>query len=120
MTTLQKIKKRNGGIVDFNHGKIVSAVSKAFLEVLNDPHTEDSQAIGDLVVSATKLRYGGTAALPTVEEVQDLVEHALMERGYYDVAKSYIIYRYEHAKVRQEKQEAELLYFFLLHQHPIL
>ncbi|MBY0539130.1 ribonucleoside-diphosphate reductase subunit alpha [Patescibacteria group bacterium] len=105
MTTLQKIKKRNGAIVDFNHGKIVSAVSKAFLEVLNDPHAEDSQAIGDLVVSATKLRYGGTAALPTVEEVQDLVEHALMERGYYDVAKSYIIYRYEHAKVRQEKQE---------------
>ncbi len=105
MTTLQKIKKRNGTIVDFNHGKIVSAVSKAFLEVLNDPHSEESQSIGDAVVGAVRLRYAGTAALPTVEEVQDLVEHALMDRGYYDVAKSYIIYRYEHTKIRQEKQE---------------
>lgn len=105
MTTLQKIKKRNGTIVDFNHDKIVSAVSKAFLEVLNDAHAEDARSIGEAVVAAVKLRYAGTAAIPTVEEVQDLVEHSLMDRGYYDVAKSYIIYRYEHAKIREEKQE---------------
>src|SRR3989344_6736824 len=105
MTTLQKIKKRNGTISDFNQAKIISAVSKAFLEVLQDAHTDDSQSIGDLVASAVKLRYAGTAAIPSVEEVQDLVEHALMERGYYDVAKSYIIYRYEHSKIRVEKQE---------------
>jgi ribonucleoside-diphosphate reductase alpha chain len=43
--------------------------------------------------------------VPSVEEIQDLVEHALMERGYYDVAKAYIIYRYEHTKIRQEEQQ---------------
>lgn len=106
MSTLQKIKKRNGVIVDFNEGKIVSAVSKAFLDVLKDAHEEDSKAIASLVTSAVSLRYAGTAQIPSVEEVQDLVERAIMERGYYDVAKSYIIYRYEHAKVREIEKEA--------------
>ncbi|MDE2079424.1 MAG: ribonucleoside-diphosphate reductase subunit alpha [Patescibacteria group bacterium] len=106
MTTLPKIKKRNGTIVDFTTDKIVSAVSHAFLEVLSDLHEEDSRAIGEAVTSAVQLRYGGTAAVPSVEEIQDLVEHALMERGYYDVAKAYIIYRYEHTKIRQEEQQA--------------
>lgn len=105
MTITQKTKKRNGTIVDFNQEKIVSAVSRAFLEVLQDPHVDDSRAIGDTVASAVRLRYAGTAAIPSVEEIQDLVEHALMERMYFDVAKAYIIYRYEHSKIRQEQQE---------------
>lgn len=105
MTTLQKIKKRNGTIVDFNEAKITSAVSKAFLDVLNDAKEEESKEIGAAVIGAISLKYGGTAAIPSVEEVQDLVEHSLMQRGFYDVAKSYIIYRYEHAKIREEKQE---------------
>mgnify|MGYP001579980538 CR=1 FL=1 len=105
MTTLQKIRKRNGSIADFDHVKIVSAVKKAFFEVLNDPHEADTNAIGALVSSAVRLRYAGTAQIPSVEEVQDLVERALMERGYFDVAKSYIIYRYEHAKIREVERE---------------
>ncbi|MBV9349442.1 MAG: hypothetical protein JO026_01705 [Patescibacteria group bacterium] len=105
MTTLSKIKKRNGAIVDFNEEKIVAAVGRAFFEVLNDMHAEDASAIGSLVGSAVKLRYSGTAQIPSVEEIQDLVEHALMERGYYDVAKAYIIYRYEHTKIREEEKE---------------
>ena len=105
MTALPKIKKRNGTIADFNQEKIVSAVGRAFFEVLKDLHEEDSSAIGALVASAVKLRYSGTAAVPSVEEIQDLVEHALMDRGYYDVAKAYIIYRYEHTKIRQEEQQ---------------
>ncbi len=105
MITPQKTRKRNGTIVDFNEEKIVSAVSKAFLEVLQDAHADDAAAIGAAVASAVRLRYAGTAAIPSVEEIQDLVEHSLMERSYFDVAKSYIIYRYEHAKIREEKQE---------------
>lgn len=105
MTSTQKTKKRNGTIVDFNQGKIVSAVSKAFFEVLQDTHADESQAIGEAVASAVRLRYAGTASIPSVEEIQDLVEHSLMERSYFDVAKAYIIYRYEHAKIREEKQE---------------
>src|SRR5947209_14359637 len=105
MTMPSKIKKRNGTIADFNEGKIVAAVGRAFLEVLKDVHADDASAIGSLVASAVKLRYAGTAQVPSVEEIQDLVEHALMERNYYDVAKAYIIYRYEHTKIREEQKE---------------
>lgn len=105
MNTLQKIKKRNGSIVDFHPEKIVSAVQKAFRDVLQDAHESDAKEIAELVSGAVRLRYAGTAQIPSVEEVQDLVERALMERGYFDVAKSYIIYRYEHAKIREEKQD---------------
>ena len=50
--------------------------------------------------------------IPTVEEVQDLVEKKIMSEGYLDVAKAYIIYRYEHAKVREDvkKEELEKIY----------
>ncbi len=105
MGDLQKIKKRNGALVDFDQPKIVSAVGKAFQAVLGDPHLDDSRAIAEIVAGAIRLRYGGTALNPQVEEIQDLVERALMERNYFDVAKAYIIYRYEHAKIREEQKE---------------
>lgn len=105
MPPTQKLKKRNGSIVDFVPDKIARAVQKAFLDVLSTPHTDDARAIADVVSAKVAAEYGGTANVPTVETVQDLVERALMERGYFDVAKAYIIYRYEHAKIREEKQE---------------
>jgi ribonucleoside-diphosphate reductase alpha chain len=105
MPPVQKLKKRNGAIVDFIPEKIATAVQKAFLDVLKMPHTEDAQAIADAVAAKVRAEYGGTANVPSVETIQDLVEQALMSRGYFTVAKSYIIYRYEHAKIREEKQE---------------
>ena len=94
MPVVLKIKKRNGIIVDFSVEKIVRAVEKAFLEVLRDKKTEEAQAIAASVTEMVTARYGGSANFPNVEEIQDLVERALMARGYFDVAKSYIIYRY--------------------------
>lgn len=105
MAELQKVKKRNGAIVDFDPTKIAHAVEKAFLEVLKDKKTAESQAIADGVTEMVNARYGGSVNVPNVEEVQDLVERALMSRSYFDVAKAYIIYRYEHAKMREEAQE---------------
>src|SRR3989344_6070304 len=105
MPPVQKLKKRNGTIVDFNPEKIATAVQKAFLDVLAAPHTEDAKAIADSVSEKVSTDYGGTANIPSVETIQDLVEHAIMERGYFEVVKSYIIYRYEHAKIREEKKE---------------
>ncbi|MDE2071552.1 MAG: ribonucleoside-diphosphate reductase subunit alpha, partial [Patescibacteria group bacterium] len=49
-------------------------------------------------------KFGPTAFVPSVEDIQDLVETALMERGYFSVAKAYIIYRYEHQKAREERR----------------
>lgn len=106
MPTVTKIKKRNGSIVDFEPSKISLAVQKAFLDVLKAPHTEDAEGIAASVNTALNEVYTSAAQLPGVEEVQDLVERALMERGYFDVAKSYIIYRYEHAKIREAEKKA--------------
>lgn len=101
-----KIKKRNGTIVPFETEKISTAVQKAFLDVLKNPHSEESRQIAESVAESVGATFGTSADVPTVEGVQDLVERALMGLGYFDVAKSYIIYRYEHAKIReQEKQE---------------
>ncbi len=105
MASMQKIKKRNGEIVDFHPEKITIAVEKSFAAVLGDSHETDAADITRVVVNSIEARFGNTAFMPTVEDIQDLVETALMERGYFHVAKSYIIYRYEHSKLRQEKRE---------------
>src|SRR3989338_315346 len=104
MAVTLKIKKRNGEIADFHPQKITVAVQKAFAAALGDSHDADAADITRVVVDAIDLKFGNTAFIPTVEDIQDLVETALMERGYFSVAKSYIIYRYEHQKIREEKK----------------
>ncbi|NBD74126.1 ribonucleoside-diphosphate reductase subunit alpha [Patescibacteria group bacterium] len=103
MPTIEKIVKRNGQVVDFEPEKIVTAVEKAFKAVVNDPMHGEAVSVKDQVVRY--LVAGSAGSTPTVEKVQDLVERALMERGFFDVAKDYIIYRYEHSKQREEKKQ---------------
>ena len=102
MAVTLKIKKRNGEIADFHPQKITVAVEKAFAAVLGDSHEGDALDITRVVADSIDSKFGNTAFIPTVEDIQDLVETALMERGYFNVAKSYIIYRYEHSKVRED------------------
>jgi len=104
MAITQKVKKRNGEIVDFVPKNVTIAVQKAFAATLGDSHDSDATDITRAVVDAIDLKFGNTAFIPTVEDIQDLVENALMERGYFSVAKSYIIYRYEHQKIREIKK----------------
>ena len=105
MAITQRIKKRNGEIADFHPEKITLAVQKAFAAVLGDSHEADAKDITRVVVDSIDTTFGNTAFFPTVEDIQDLVETALMERGYFSVAKDYIIYRYEHNKLREEQKE---------------
>lgn len=105
MALVKKLKKRNGEIVDFQPEKIAIAVQKAFAATLGEAHETDAKDIMRVVSDSLDLQYGNTAFIPSVEDIQDLVETALMVRNYFGVAKSYIIYRYEHDKARQEKKE---------------
>ena len=102
------ITKRDGTPQIFNLEKIESAIHKALL-AKNAGDRADAKRVAEVVygkiISAcetgdSKVCPGGT---PTVEGVQDLVELALMELGYLEVAKAYIIYRAEHAKERQRR-----------------
>lgn len=103
MPTIEKITKRNGQLVDFDPAKITKAVEKSFKATLGDSMSSEAVSVKDQVLRYLTMGKGGIA--PTVEQVQDLVEKALMERGFFDVAKGYIIYRYEHTKQREEKKQ---------------
>ncbi|OGZ04767.1 MAG: ribonucleoside-diphosphate reductase subunit alpha [Candidatus Lloydbacteria bacterium RIFCSPHIGHO2_01_FULL_41_20] len=106
MQKILKIKKRNGGIVAFDELKIINAIKKAFSAITNNEHEEDSQKITAIVIERLAPMFKEGAPTPGVEDVQDLVEKGIMEAGYFDVAKAYILYRYEHTKKREaQKQE---------------
>jgi ribonucleoside-diphosphate reductase alpha chain len=105
MAITQKIKKRNGEIADFQPKNITIAIQKAFAAVRGESNDSLADEVTRVVVDAIDLKFGNTAFIPSVEDIQDLVENALMQRGFYTVAKDYIIYRYEHEKIRAEKKQ---------------
>jgi len=105
MQEILKIKKRSGEIVPFDSSKITSAIKNAFRDVKGNDYDKTTLEITAKVVEGLAPLYREGAPTPSVEDVQDLVERAIMEAGYFDVAKSYILYRYEHTKVREEKKQ---------------
>lgn len=98
-----QIKKRRGDIVSFDQGKLEKAISKAFIAVKGHNSDELIEEIAAQIIAELEARFADST--PHVEHVQNLVEETLMKRGYFDVARSYIIYRYEHAKIRQEEKK---------------
>ena len=104
---MNQIKKRNGSIVDFEETKITDALRKAFASVDVVIEEDILESLTSGVLEDLSGKFGDTQ-VPSVENVQDLVELALMEAGYLSVAKHYIVYRYQHAKVREEKKQEVL------------
>ena len=96
---IKAIKKRDGRVEDFKKEKISKAISKAFKSVDNKVNEEELDKITSKVVNSIE------EEMPTVEEVQDLVEKALMELGYFDCAKSYILYRNNRKEKRANRDE---------------
>ena len=95
----KKIRKRDGRIVDFDRSKITEAIFKA-ARAVGGSDRELAQKLSDQVVALID-RLGYT--LPTVEEVQDLVEKVLIENGHAKTAKAYILYRKQHQDIRETK-----------------
>ncbi|MCR5415164.1 MAG: anaerobic ribonucleoside-triphosphate reductase [Pseudobutyrivibrio sp.] len=94
-----RIIKRNGCEMPFDSTKIYSAISRANSQVDEALRISDNeiQQITDQVTKYCESK----DRTSTVEEVQDRVEHDLMEHGSYDLARCYITYRYKRALVRQ-------------------
>jgi len=100
-----QITKRDGSIVEFNQAKIWKAISKAFLDVKQNFTAEEAKQVDGVTESVVHtLDEQFVDNYPTVEMVQDIVEKKLMERGFYDVAKGYILYRKAHDDARKEEQ----------------
>ncbi|MEW6722197.1 MAG: adenosylcobalamin-dependent ribonucleoside-diphosphate reductase [Candidatus Micrarchaeota archaeon] len=97
----KKIRKRDGSVVDFDKEKITNAIFKAAQSVGGSDRAE-SERVADKVVQLIGEKYAANY-IPTVEEVQDLVEKALIETGHATTAKSYILYRHRKNIEREMK-----------------
>ncbi|MBE6989223.1 MAG: anaerobic ribonucleoside-triphosphate reductase [Ruminococcaceae bacterium] len=94
-----KVIKRNGSEVIFDITKIIVAVSKA-----NDS-VEEADRMTPVqirrIAESVELQCQRLGRTPTVEEIQDMVEHQIMAHGAFEVAKHYITYRYTRSLVRR-------------------
>jgi ribonucleoside-diphosphate reductase alpha chain len=100
---IAKIKKRDGRVVSFEHAKIANAIYKA-LVATGKPDYPLAERLAGRVVQKMVQQSEKTGA-PSVEDVQDMVESILIEEGLSETAKSYILYRHERRKVRDEKMK---------------
>ncbi len=111
---IKYIRKRDGSVKEFEIDKVESAILKALYET-GEGEVVDSKKVAELVHQKTIAMCVQAATAnpedpiskkcidgyPAVEEVQDLVEQALMELDYFESAKAYIIYRNARKKLRQ-------------------
>lgn len=96
-----QVVKRDGQIAEFHLNKIGDAIAKAF-DATHMEYTEDITNLLSLRVTADvqpKIKNG----LVDVESIQDSAEHVLVQAGYADVAKAYILYRKQREKIRNMK-----------------
>lgn len=99
---ITKIKKRDGSIVNFDKEKIKNAIFKACLTVYTVKDSENISKLATTIV-LDRLKKTKIKGIPTVENIQDIVESALVKLGYERVAKNYILYRHERDRVRKVK-----------------
>ena len=100
-TDIKFIRKRDGRLEPFDPKKIESVVFAA-AKAVGGEDIEKAREITRQTVSFLEVLYKEDR-VPTVENVQDLVEKILIENGHAKTAKAYILYREQHAKLRQTK-----------------
>jgi ribonucleoside-triphosphate reductase (formate) len=100
-----KIKKRDGAIVDFDAKKITAAITKAGLASKEfDENVAKTLTIRVLQLMQQTIKED----VPTVEEIQDLVEEVILSSTFKKTAKSYVIYREQHANIRKIISQSDI------------
>ena len=101
-----KIKKRDGRLVNFDESKIEQAIYKALIAT-GKPNFQLAQKLVQKVLKKMTLNSSSfdKSVVPSVEDVQDIVESILIEDGLSDTAKAYILYRHERRKIREDKMK---------------
>ncbi|MDR2202313.1 MAG: anaerobic ribonucleoside triphosphate reductase [Clostridiales bacterium] len=95
---MDKIIKRDGRKVKFDKQKITSAIEKALKSARIDDAERKAPVLSDQVVDSFS-----PSAVPTVEQIQDMVEAVLIGNGLVRTAKEYILYRAERTRIRESK-----------------
>ncbi len=93
------VRKRDGRLAEFDQGRITNAIRKAF-EAVDRNNVNKSKELSDQVVEVIGKRFG-EEGVPTVEEIQDIVEETLIKTKFVEVSKAYILYRQQHADMRK-------------------
>jgi ribonucleoside-diphosphate reductase alpha chain len=101
------IRKRDGRVVDFCLSKISNAIYKALVATGKPDYRLTESLTNKVVQKMAQHGYSSTevSAIPSVEDVQDIVESILIEEGLSETAKAYILYRHERRKIRDEKMK---------------
>ncbi|MCX6814444.1 MAG: ribonucleoside triphosphate reductase [Candidatus Aenigmarchaeota archaeon] len=98
---LHYVVKRDGAVIKFDKSRIIDAIWKA-AESVGGTDKEIAEQLADKVVEALEGRFNDKSP-PQVEQIQDIVEKILIENGHAKTAKAYILYREQHAKIRETK-----------------
>lgn len=106
-----RVIKRNGTVVPFDASKIAVAMTKAFLAVEGGnaaASTRVHETVDNLTkqITATFKRRMPSGGTIHIEEIQDQVELILMRSGEQKIARDYVLYREEHARMRAQKHES--------------
>ncbi len=106
MHVFTQIKKRDGRIVPFDSSKITSAIASAGKATEEFEEKEAKKLTLRVLTLAHEMCNGDS--IPEVEEIQDIVERVLLDSPYYKTAKAYIIYREQHAQIRNITTKANI------------
>ena len=98
----ETVVKRDGRVMPFDVTLIEQAIARCFASLDNTPRATPA-VIANQVANVVAAKYDN----PTVEDIQDIVEMVLQAAGEYEAAKSYILYRAEHAKMREARPVPE-------------
>jgi len=93
------VRKRDGRLETFDQERITKAIWKA-AKAVGGRDREQARKISDQVVAELRTRFGEDG-VPTVEEIQDIVEKTLIKNGHARTAKAYILYRKQHQDLRE-------------------
>jgi len=96
---ITKVKKRTGEIVEFNRARIEEAIFKA-LTATKEGDGKKSKRLSNRAIAILERRFKKDE-IPTVEQIQDIVEEVLILEGLVDTAKAYILYREQRRRIRE-------------------
>src|SRR5512137_1494108 len=98
---MHSIRKRDGRLEGFDSNRVADAIGKAFTAL----GIVDARAPAELAQRVTRIaEQRFSSQIPGVEDIQNLVEEVLIDAGYAEVAKAYILYRQRRSEIREAKK----------------
>ena len=100
---IDRVKKRNGTVVEFDRSRIERAIEKACIATVTHVEENFITSITDEIISTIERYF--EERIPGVEDIQDIVESKIAGAGLFEVAKAYILYRKERERAREEEKQ---------------